>query len=440
MNYTEAVKYLFSTLPVYQIQGESAIKKMGLHKISTLCEALGNPQKDYKTIHITGTNGKGSTAHTLAAILQVAGYTTGLYTSPHLQDFRERIRVNGISVNKAYVAEFVQKYQHLFEKHSISFFEMSVGMAFSFFASKKVDIAVIEVGLGGRLDATNIIIPEASVITNISLDHTHILGNTLAKIAYEKAGIIKQGVPVVVGTYQAETAPVFNQVATNKQAPLYNAFTCYKVEIIDKTHNNLLVNAYKKGSNQAQNLVFGLGGLYQAKNLPAILTTIDILVAKGFNISQSHLCHGLANIRLLTSLRGRWEVLATNPTIICDVAHNRDGIAHIMKQLTSLSYTRLHIVFGMVKNKDAKQILATLDLLPCHAHYYFCKADIARALDVETLTAFATAKGLIGTSHKSVKEALKQAKKNACKEDIIFIGGSTYVVGEALESIRVFST
>jgi dihydrofolate synthase/folylpolyglutamate synthase len=404
--YQETIDFLFNSLPEFQRVGASAYK-VGLGNALLLDEHLGSPHQYYNTIHVDGTNGKGSTSHLLAAVLQSAGYRVGLYTSPHLKDFRERIRVNGEPVSESYVVDFVNENKAFLDKIRPSFFEMTSAMAFSYFAEQKVDVAIIEVGLGGRLDSTNIITPILSIITNISLDHTGLLGDTPAKIAAEKAGIIKPNIPVVIGEWTDETRPVFEQKAEEMNVNLQFA-------------NSKYVNS---------NVEIGLLGSYQKKNTATVLTAIDVLRRMNFDISDNDIRKGFKEVKALTGLQGRWQITGTNPLIICDTGHNEAGIAYIVRQLRETPHEKLHIVFGVVKDKDVSSILA---LLPKNAQYYFTKADGSRSLDEKELLIKAKSFGLRGRGYVSVKKAFDDAKKNAGKDDLIFVGGSTFVVAEIL--------
>ncbi len=404
MNYDETLEWMFSLLPMYQRQGKTAFKK-DLNNISRLSAHLGNPHNKFKSIHVAGTNGKGSVSHMLASILQSAGYNTGLYTSPHLKDFRERIRINGKMIRKNCVINFIKRNKRFIEKNNLSFFELTVGLAFEQFAKKKVDIAIIETGLGGRLDSTNIIIPELSIITNISLDHTHMLGDTPEKIAYEKAGIIKKNIPVVIGEWTAETLAVFKEVALEKNAPLYLAQEKEKIPLTD------------------------LKGKYQKKNIKTVLQGIEVLKEKAFNISDKNIEEGLKNVTKNTGLRGRWEILQKHPLVIADTAHNEAGLKEVMEQLMSLSYHQLHIVLSMVNDKEIEKILP---LFPKNARYYFAKANIPRGLDADVLRKKAHKYQLSGEKYSSIGEAYQSALKEAGPEDLIFIGGSTFTVAEVI--------
>lgn len=390
---------------MYQRQGAAAYK-MDLSNIKRLSAYLGNPHTQFKAVHIGGTNGKGSTSHMLASILQEAGYAVGLYTSPHLKDFRERIRINGIPISKQMVIHFIRKHKAFFEAENCSFFEMTVALAFSVFARKKVDIAIIEVGLGGRLDATNIILPELSVITNIGLDHTQFLGNTLEQIAGEKAGIIKRNTPVVIGEYQDETINVFENIATAKNASLHKAYT----------------KAYP-------DLKSDLKGSYQMVNKQTVQCAVEVLMQLGWKIKGEHLKSGLSQVIRNTGILGRWQSLGEDPQLICDTAHNREGLLYVLKQLEEMTYAQLHIVLGVVSDKKLETILP---LFPSSAIYYFCKPDIARGMEANKLRTLGLGYDLKGAVYESVQKALCQAKRMAEREDLIFIGGSTFVVAEIL--------
>lgn len=405
MNYQQTLDYLFKQLPMYQRVGNAAYKD-DLSNTIALCELLNNPQIKIKTIHVAGTNGKGSVSHMLASIFQEAGYKTGLYTSPHLKDFRERIKINGKQISKKEVLTFVKKHKNKFEKISLSFFEWTVGLAFHYFEKQNVDIAIIEVGLGGRLDSTNVIKPEVSVITNISLDHQYLLGNTIKKIAKEKAGIIKYKTPVIIGETQKDTTQVFKEIATKKNAPIFFA---------DK---------YKTPTYNCE-----LKGNYQQKNIRAVTKTCDILKTKGWKINSSHIKKGIKNVVKNTQLKGRWQILNSKPLTICDTAHNIAGIKEVIKQIKQTPHTDLHIVFGMVNDKDYEPILK---LLPKKAKYYFCKPSVPRGLDSNVLKHEAEERNLKGFAFENVKEAITAAKNKSKTNSLIFIGGSTFVVADAL--------
>ena len=403
MNYQETLDYLFTKLPMYQRDGAIAYKK-DIGNIIKATKHLNNPHKKFKSIHIAGTNGKGSVAHMLASILQEAGYNTGLYTSPHLKDFRERIKINGQMITEQKVIDFVLENKHLFERLEMSFFEMTVALAFNYFSKEKVDIAVIETGLGGRLDSTNIINPELSIITNIGLDHTNLLGNSIEEIAIEKAGIIKKDTAIIIGKEQVETKSVFKKVSATKNSPLYFA---------DKIS---VLNTDLKGS-------------YQEENICTTITAIKQLQSLGWNISDKNIKKGLGKVVKNTGILGRWQTLSETPKIICDVGHNEDGIKEIVKQLNKLKYKKLHFVYGTVNDKNFDKILS---LLPKDAKYYFCKPNIQRGLSADDLQREAKKHQLLGNNFDSVDNAIYRAKENQKEEDILFIGGSTFVVAEAL--------
>ena len=405
MTYKDTVNWMFSQLPMYQQQGKSAYKK-DLSNTILLADHLNHPEFKFRSIHVAGTNGKGSTSHMLASVLQEAGYRVGLYTSPHLKDFRERIKIDGKMISKQAVIGFIKRHRSFFELNKVSFFEMTVGLAFEYFARKQVDIAIIEVGLGGRLDSTNIIIPEVSVITNIGLDHTQFLGNTLQAIAKEKAGIIKSDVPVVIGETQIEIQPVFNSIALEKRAPIF-----YADVLIDKPKHTDLI------------------GSYQSKNIKTALQTLKVLQEKGWDVSEADITNGLLQVVKHTGLAGRWQILKNSPKVICDTAHNKEGLQEVMQQLKAESYKTLHMVFGVVNDKDLDTIIG---LLPKAAHYYFCKPNIPRGKSAETLKAFFESRGFRGNSYNSVNEAYKAALNAASSEDLIYVGGSTFVVAEII--------
>jgi len=405
MTYQDTLNWMFLQLPMYQKQGKSAYKS-DLSNTFLLINHLNNPHENFKSIHVAGTNGKGSTSHMLASVLQEAGYKVGLYTSPHLKDFRERIKINGKEVSKQFVIGFIKRNKSFFESNQLSFFEMTVGMAFDCFSKQKVDIAVVEVGLGGRLDSTNIITPEVSVITNIGLDHTQFLGNTLEAIAFEKGGIIKPNVPVVIGETQKETKPIFEALAKKNSSNIVFA---------DKE----ITEIYKSD----------LIGGYQAKNIKTAIQTIKALQQKGYKISQNNIKEGLLKVIKNTHLLGRWQVLNSNPKVVCDTGHNREGLQYVMHQLLNEKFDGLHIVFGVVNDKDINTIA---DLLPKSAAYYFCKPNIPRGMDAKKLKEILNKHNLIGASYGSVKEAYKSALKQAGINDFIFVGGSTFVVAEII--------
>ena len=434
MDYAQTIKYLYEQLPVFTRVGASAYKE-DLTNTIELCKRLGDPQHKFKSVHVGGTNGKGSTSHMLAAILQVAGYKTGLYTSPHLVDFRERIRINGQMISQQQVIDFVAKHQKDFEDIKPSFFEMTVGLAFDIFAKEKVDIAIIEVGLGGRLDSTNIITPLLSVITNIGWDHMNILGDTLQLIAGEKAGIIKQGIPVIIGEYQPEVADIFLRKAAKEETELVFASDEYDSEVFSqkseaRTAEYLDLNIHKKDSGlKAFDLRLDLPGSYQLKNIKTVLSAVQELRRQGFTITNEHLQTALRQIKTLTGLHGRWEVLSTDPLTICDTGHNPEGIKEVLKNIATTQFEHLHFVIGMVNDKDISKVL---NMLPVDATYYFCRPDIPRGLEAETLKLKAESIGLQGEVYPTVKAALLSAQKNAGKNDLVFVGGSTFVVAEVV--------
>ncbi len=424
MNYNETIQYLYDRLPVFHQIGAAAYKP-GLDKSYRMMKRLGNPQSKYKTIHVAGTNGKGSVSHFLAAILQSAGYKTGLYTSPHLVDFGERIRVNGTKVNPEFVVRFVENNKRYFDEVEPSFFEATMAMAFDYYAAENVDVAVIEVGLGGRLDSTNIIQPELSVITNISFDHTQFLGDSLEKIAFEKAGIIKKQTPVVVGESLAETKPVFIQKAEAQNAPVFFAEELQPVRFLRYENGKMLVK-----TADFEVLEIGLNGMYQLKNVATVLESVVQLQKLGFNLDEKNIRKGLSEVVVLTDLKGRWQTVSENPKIVLDSGHNKAGFEYIAEQLKHLEYNRLHIVFGMVNDKDITGVLA---LLPQDAEYYFTAANTLRALSPDELKNRAKNFGLKGESYKSIAEAVRSAVARSERNDLIYVGGSNFVVGEALE-------
>lgn len=405
MNYQQTLDYLFSQLPMFQRVGASAYKA-DLNNTIELCKLLHHPEKNFKSIHIAGTNGKGSTSHMLASILQEAGYKVGLYTSPHLKDFRERIKINGEMISEQEVVDFVIKHQSEFEQINLSFFEWTVGLAFDYFSKKQVDIAVIETGLGGRLDSTNVITPLVSVITNIGKDHTQFLGETLAKIASEKAGIIKENIPIIIGETQQETQQVFIDKALEKSAKIFFA-------------DKIITTNYESD----------LKGIYQEKNKKTVLAAIQQLMINGFSIAEENIKNGLLNVVKNTGLLGRWQILSENPLTICDTGHNEAGIKEVLKQISLTKHNHLHFVFGAVNDKEIDSIIS---MLPKNATYYFCQAKIPRALDVNNLYTKAKEFELKGNPYDSVENAIKQAKANASVNDLVFVGGSTFVVAEAI--------
>jgi dihydrofolate synthase/folylpolyglutamate synthase len=424
MNYVQTLEYLFTQLPMFSRVGAAAYKP-DLTNTIKLCEALGNPQQQFNSIHVAGTNGKGSTSHMLASILQTAGYKTGLYTSPHLVDFRERIKIDGVYCSKEFVVEFTEKIKPLIATIQPSFFEITVAMAFSYFAEQKVDIAVIEVGLGGRLDSTNIITPEVSIITNIGLDHTQFLGDTIPQIAGEKAGIIKKDVPCIVSEYTEETKPVFDAAAIHTS--LAYGSELFTILDIKYTYDYLGVQVLNKKTEDVQTYQLDLNGSYQAKNIQGVLGAIGILKTKGWQISNQHILDGLSHVKKNTGLYGRWQMIGTNPTTVVDVAHNVAGIQTLLSQIKLVNHQQLHIVFGMVKDKDIDSVLA---LLPTQATYYFTQAQIERAIDANELQQKAGQHGLTGNVFAHVNEAISAAQKQAQVKDLIVVCGSVFLVGE----------
>ena len=417
---------------MYQRVGAAAYKA-DLVNIIKLTDILGKPQSKLKCIHIAGTNGKGSSSHMLAAILQQSGYKVGLYTSPHLIDFRERVKVNGKMIPKNHVVEFVQKYREQFEPIAPSFFEWTFALALDYFVNEEVDVAVIEVGLGGRLDSTNIITPRACLITNISNDHANLLGDTLEKISLEKAGIIKSRVPVVISQYQSESGPVFNAVAREKRSPIEFADKNFKV-IDSKMENGLLTaNILNKTTGAILNYQLDLTGAYQLKNLLGVLNVLEFIEKAGFIIEPANINTALKQVCKMTGLMGRWQKLGEKPLVIADSGHNEEGIRQVIENLKNITYDHLHFVFGTVNDKDISKILT---LLPRDATYYFVKADIPRALDENALCAQALKMKLHGKAFPTVEAGLKEAKKRAKKSDLVLIGGSTFVVGDALKTIQ----
>lgn len=410
----------------------AAAYKADLNNTIAICKLLGNPENKFKSIHIAGTNGKGSTSHMLASVLQSAGLKVGLYTSPHLKDFRERIKINGELISEKYVIDFVEKYRTDFEKIQPSFFEMTVGLAFDYFAYERVDIAVVEVGLGGRLDSTNVITPDVSVITNISLDHTALLGNSIEKIAKEKAGIIKTGISVVIGESQIDSKSVFTKTAKEKNTSIVFADEIYKAKNVSHKKSNhlfLKLDIEKNGSIQYENLESELLGLYQQKNIATVLCTIDKLNEKGFQLTEEIIRSGMKNTISNTGLLGRWQILSEHPLVIADTAHNEAGIAEVLNQINHTPHQKLHFVLGMVSDKDISKILL---MLPKNAIYYFCKANIPRALPAFELSMEAKKVGLKGEVYACVHDALIAAKENAKENDLVFIGGSTFTVAEVV--------
>ena len=426
MDYNQTLDYLYNRLPMFSRIGAAAYKK-DLHNTIALCDAIGNPETKFRSVHIAGTNGKGSVSHMLAAIFQTAGYKTGLYTSPHLKDFRERIKINGEMIPKEEVVEFTERIQAQIDAIEPSFFEVTVAMAYDYFAREKVDIAIIETGLGGRLDSTNIITPEVSVITNIGWDHMNLLGDTLEKIAGEKAGIIKPGVPAVIGETLPETLPVFEQTARVKNSPLYLANERRKVYSREWKNHLLEVTIAAEGKETHQTYTLDLAGVYQVKNLLTVLETIDRLREKGWVLKEEAISDGLRNSKKLSGLHGRWEVIHTDPLLILDVAHNVDGIQQLLEQVKLTPHDQLHVILGMVKDKDVEKVLA---ILPQKANYYFSQAGIQRAMDASDLQQLAANFNLDGNTFSSVNTAIYAASLKAKKQDLIVVCGSIFLVGE----------
>ncbi|MGD9494085.1 MAG: folylpolyglutamate synthase/dihydrofolate synthase family protein [Bacteroidales bacterium] len=426
--FNDAINYIMSALPMYQRVGKVAYKA-NLDNTIALLDYLDNPQKKFQSIHIAGTNGKGSVSHCLASVFQESGYKTGLYTSPHLTDFRERIRINGIMIEKSYVTAFIRKNKTFLDKLKPSFFEMSVGLCFQYFADRKVDVAIIETGMGGRLDSTNIIMPELSVITNIGFDHTAFLGNTLEKIAAEKAGIIKSGVPVVIGETQPAIKNIFINAAKKNKSPIIFA----DGEIYAKTESHTLIppsltlRAAIEGDEHL--IVSPLAGIYQIKNLKTVLAAAIILRKIGYKLHIKNILKGITNVVQNTGLRGRWMVFDSKPVIVMDTGHNADGLNSISQMLKTLSYSTLHMVIGMVDDKDHSSML---QILPGNAMYYFCKPNVPRGFDAKQLLTKAQQINIKGHAYKNVESAVNAAMKQATVNDVIFIGGSTFTVADAL--------
>jgi dihydrofolate synthase/folylpolyglutamate synthase len=423
--YQDAIKYLYEHLPIFQHVGASAYKP-SLANTIRLCNVLGNPQKKIKSVHVAGTNGKGSTSHMLASILQSSGYKTGLYTSPHLKDFSERIKINGQNVSEGFVIDFVNRIADAIQEIQPSFFEITAVMAFEYFAAEKIDIAVIETGLGGRLDATNVIDPEISVITNIGWDHKEILGNSLTDIASEKAGIIKANVPVVISERQQEVESVFVAKAIEMNAPIQFASDQYRVQQVNKP-GKFYYDAFRNEQLFMTQIRLPLEGIYQTQNLAGVLSIVDGLSSKGFNITEQFIRDGLESVVTQTNLKGRWQKLSEAPLMICDTGHNVDGITQVVRQIRQQSVNHIHFVLGVVKDKDINEVLA---ILPKEASYYFCQAKIPRAMDATLLAEKANAVGLQGEVVPDVNDAIRRALIFANENDLVFIGGSTFVVAE----------
>jgi dihydrofolate synthase / folylpolyglutamate synthase len=430
--YKETIEYLYAQLPLFSKYGKGAIK-MGLDNITALCAALDNPQDKLKIIHVAGTNGKGSTSHMLSAVLQEAGYKTGLYTSPHIKDFGERLKINGELVSQQWIVDFVAKHKALFEQIEPSFFEVTVAMAFQYFADQECDIVVIETGLGGRLDSTNIVNPILSVITNISYDHMDVLGDTLAAIAEEKAGIIKKGIPFVLGERQKETEQVFFEHAIHKQCNCLYADAQWALVKVKQDENYQYLKAVKLAAQEMFDLKTDLLGAYQLHNIKTVLTTTEVLYSMGYNTDLNTTLTALSKVKKLTGLRGRWETLSYEPLIIADVGHNKAGVQEVMKQWKLLDAPKKSILIGFVKDKDVK---AALSQLPIDHHYYFCNANIPRALPAEELQKIAEEMGLVGNAYPSVAAAVKAAQEHLSADEALLITGSFFVVGEAIEFLE----
>ena len=426
MTYQQTIDYLFSRLPMFSRIGVAAYKA-DLTNTIKLCESLSNPQAKFKAIHIAGTNGKGSVSHMLASVLQTGGYKTGLYTSPHLKDFRERIKINGKVVTEEFVIDFTERIKPLVEEISPSFFEITVAMAFEYFAQQQIDVAIIETGLGGRLDSTNIINPELCIITNIGWDHMNLLGDSLEKIAIEKAGIIKQNIPVVIGEVLPVTKPIFEQIAKEKKAPLFIASEKRQVMSWDWSKNELIAEVAEEHHTDQKIFQLDLPGIYQIKNLLTVLEACSRLQQLGWKIDDNIIHKGLQQTKKITGLHGRWEIIHHHPLVVLDVAHNIDGIRQLVQQAELTANKQLHIVIGMVKDKEVEKILA---LLPANAEYYFTKAQIPRALPEDELMNKAKEIGLRGHSFPEVNEALLFALQHAHPDDMIVVCGSVFLVGE----------
>jgi dihydrofolate synthase/folylpolyglutamate synthase len=425
-SYEETVRYLYDALPMFQRIGSAALKN-DLSNTIAICRALGNPQEKFRCIHVAGTNGKGSTSHMLASVLQAAGYKTGLYTSPHLKSFTERIRINGREVTESFVVEFVTRTRPLIEQLQPSFFEITVAMAFDYFAAEKIDIAVIEVGMGGRLDSTNIITPLLSIITNIGWDHKELLGDTLELIAGEKAGIIKAGIPVVVSERQPEVADVFQRKSRSMQAPIIFANDIFSASPAISTNGLAQYEIWGPEGLHYAPLSLDLLGDYQRSNILGVMAALRVMSGSGWNIPENAIRQGLARVATSTGLKGRWQVVGSNPTVVCDTAHNTSGIGQVVAQLNKIPYHHLHLVIGMVSDKDSA---AMLRLFPEHASYYFCQASIPRALDAAQLAEIAASEGRPGIVIPDVNVAIDTARKAARPDDLVFVGGSTFVVAE----------
>jgi dihydrofolate synthase/folylpolyglutamate synthase len=432
MDYREVLDYLYARLPMFTRDGVSAYKK-DLDNTRALCALVGHPEQRLRTIHVAGTNGKGSSSHMLAAILQQAGYKTGLYTSPHLVDFRERIRINGLPITEEAVVDFIANYKQDIERIQPSFFEVTVAMAFSYFEKEGVDIAVIETGLGGRLDSTNIILPCISLITNIGMDHMNLLGDTIEVIAGEKAGIIKAHTPVVISQRQREIASVFEQKSALEQAPLIWAEDRFAAKMIHRDANALHVEVKDLSTDRLQSMALDLKGSYQTKNLVGVLAVVEQLQTQGMNIEAQHVMVALQQVANSTGLQGRWQTLQKDPLVIVDTGHNADGWQEVLFNIRSTPHKQLHLVLGVMRDKDLTSFWPTF---PSNAFYYFCQVNLPRALPASDFAQLAQQHGLKGESFDTVTEALKFAQQRASPDDLIVVGGSTFVVGALLESYQ----
>jgi dihydrofolate synthase/folylpolyglutamate synthase len=428
MNYQETLDWLFSQLPMFQRKGQAAYKA-NLDNTLELDRYFSYPHKKFKTIHVAGTNGKGSVSHLMASVLQSAGYKTALYTSPHLKDFRERIKINGEPVSKEFVVDFIEKHKDKFGEIKPSFFEMTVAMAFQYFAEQQVDYAIIETGLGGRLDSTNIITPEISIITNVSLDHTALLGDCVTKIAPEKAGIIKKDIPVVIGEYDKETAGIFIDKAKQEGTDLVFADQLYSLMDSKYENNKRRLCVESAVEKEKVELVSGLSGIYQSKNVVTALVALEKLKNKGLDITDKDIAIGFEKVVENTGIMGRWQILGTQPLVVCDTGHNEAGIKCVLEQINEVEYNNLHVVFGMVNDKSIDTVLS---MMPANATYYFTKASIPRALPEKELQKKAINFGLKGECYETVHEALEKAQEMAKNDDLVFVGGSTFIVAEVV--------
>jgi dihydrofolate synthase / folylpolyglutamate synthase len=431
MTYKQTLEFFYSQLPMFHRVGAAAYKS-NLDNTIAICKLLGNPERNFKSIHIAGTNGKGSTSHMLASILMESGLKTGLFTSPHLKDFRERITVNGKKIPQKKVIYFTSKNKERFTEIMPSFFEMTFGLATWWFAHERVDIAVIETGMGGRLDSTNVIIPELSIITNIGFDHMQFLGSTIEAIAMEKAGIIKNHIPVVIGESQPESLPVFNEFARKMSTRLFVADQNFSIHHASLTHHRvplLKLSVLRQGKLFIKNLSSPLSANYQLKNILTVIQAVEILRQRNFNIEENHLKSGIRRVVVNTGFKGRWQTISLKPLTIADIGHNADGIREVVEQLKTVRHDKLHFVLGVVNDKDVESMLK---LLPSDACYYFCKADIPRGLDADTLASKAKSMGLKGKVYPSVKQALETARHATGANDLVFVGGSAFVVAEVV--------